>query len=49
MDLKTKPHQESYERRSYMLQNTKEGRDKIEKDLVSLTCLEVKIQKAKND
>ena len=54
MDLETKPHQECYERRSYILQNTKQGRDnvfrdEIEKDLVSLMCLEVKIQKGKND
>ena len=28
-----------------MLQNTKKGRHKIEKDLVSLMCLEVKYKK----
>ena len=54
MDLETKPHQESYQRRCCMLQNTKQGRDKvftdkIEKILVSLMCLEVKIQKARNN
>ena len=49
MDLENKPHQEIAERRSYMFQNTKQGRnnifrDKIEKGLVSLLCLAVKIQ-----
>ena len=53
MVLDVKPHQESYEGRSYALENPSQGRDNVfrdkigEKNLLSPMCLEVKMQKSK--